>query len=747
MSPHATSKPHAEGRQSLLNTTTASPTVSTRQKTASPPPPQAADGGLIGKVVGLAVLVLGATEFARGLLPLSWLSQVLTVLAGSMVTVVGVRLALQQRQLLSRQLAEGLTARKRLEEAQHTFLERIKRGEQLNQELTQKVVHLQQSERELSNAHTALVVQAQEDAAALARASVALQTESVARIHLEQELHLTTRAAADANRVKSEFLANINHELRTPLNGVIGMTKLLLDTNLTLEQRDYADSVGLSADLLHTVTNNLFDFSELEAGNLTLEASDFELPQIIDGITSLELSSFIHDDVPMGFNGDATRLRQVLLSLIGNAVKFTETGSVSIQTNLLHQTSTTATLRFSIHDTGIGIPLDRQSNLFQPFFQVDASSTRRYGGSGIGLALGKKLVELMGGVIGAESTLGKGSLFWFTLPLRKQRLATTTNPAFRPKQPVAVSDRPEAKPRILVAEDNLVNQKLVSRVLEKLGYDVRLVFNGQEAVYAIEQGAYAAVLMDCQMPVMDGLTATETIRAWESAQHLRRTPIIALTAHMVAGDRERCLAVGMDDYLSKPLNLDKLAPTLKHWLEQLPPPEEAFLRVSPLKEKPHASTVASSKPAVTENPPHQEKRRQSLSPVSLDDPNAPRLSSDLSPAVPSFDLSEALERIDGDRELLSELAGLFLDSCPTYLANIQQALQQGDAQALAFSAHALKGSIGNFIKIGPFETVRALESLGRQGTLTGASALFQKLENEIAHFHPILANLQLEVAA
>lgn len=760
MPPHTTSRsgPHAEeGRQSPSETTTVSPTVSTRQKTAPPPTPQAVDGGLIGKVVGLAVLVLGATEFTRGLLPLPWLPQVLTIFAGIMVTVVGVRLALQQRQPLLRQLAEGLTTRKRLEEAQHTFLDRIKRGEQLNQELTQKVAHLQQSARELNNAHTALVTQAQEDAAVLARASVALQTESATRARLEQELHLTTTAAADAKRVKSDFLANINHELRTPLNGVIGMTKLLLDTNLTLEQQDYADSVRLSADLLHTVTNNLFDFSELEAGNLTLEASDFELPQVIDGITSLfadtarqkqiEFSSFIHDDVPMGFNGDAIRLRQVLLSLIGNAVKFTETGSVSIQTNLLHQTATTATLRFSIHDTGIGIPLDRQSNLFQPFFQVDASSTRRYGGSGIGLALGKKLVELMGGVIGAESTLGKGSLFWFTLPLRKQRLATATTPASRPKQPVSVSDRPEAKPRILVAEDNLVNQKLVGRVLEKLGYDVRLVFNGQEAVHAIEQGAYAAVLMDCQMPVMDGLTATETIRAWESAQHLRRTPIIALTAHMVAGDRERCLAVGMDDYLSKPLNPSKLAPTLKHWLEQLPPPEEAFLRVSPLKEKPRAPAVTSSTPAVTEKSPHQEKRRQSLSPVSFDDPNAPRLSSNLPPAVPSFDLSEALERVDGDRELLGELAGLFLDSCPTYLANIQQALQQGDAQALALSAHALKGSIGNFIKVGPFETARTLESLGRQGTLTGTSALFQKLENEIAHLHPILASLQLEVAA
>lgn len=757
MPPHATSKPHTEGRQSPSETTMASPTVSTRQKAAPPPNPRAADGALIGKVVGLVVLVLGGTEITSGLLPLPWLPQALTVLAGIMVTVVGMRLALQQRQPLLRQLAEGLTARKRLEEAQHTLLERIKRGEQLNQELTQKVAHLQQAERELNNTNTALVAQAQEDAAALARASVALQTESVTRARLEQELYLTTTAAADANCVKSEFLANINHELRTPLNGVIGMTKLLLDTHLTPEQRDYADSVRLSADLLHTVTNNLFDFSELEAGSLSLEASDFDLPQVIDGITNLfantarqkqiEFSSFIHDDVPVGLHGDAGRLRQVLLTLIGNAVKFTETGSVSIQTNLLHQTATNATLRFSIHDTGIGIPLDRQPNLFQPFFQVDSSSTRRYGGSGIGLALGKKLVELMGGVIGVESTLGKGSLFWFTLPLRKQRSASATTPAPLSQQSVAVSERPETKPRILVAEDNLVNQKLVSRVLEKLGYDVRLVFNGQEAVHAIEQGAYAAVLMDCQMPVMDGLTATETIRAWESAQHLRRTPIIALTAHMVAGDRERCLAVGMDDYLTKPLNPDKLAPTLKHWLQQLPPPEEAFLRVSPLKEEPQTPAVVSPPPAVTEKSIPHAQRVQPFSPVSLDSSRAALLSSDPPTAVPSFDLSEALERVDGDRELLGELAELFLDSCPTYLANIQQALQQGDAQALAFSAHALKGSVGNFIKTGPFETARTLESLGRRGTMVGTLALFHKLENEIADLQPTLASLRLEVAA
>jgi signal transduction histidine kinase/CheY-like chemotaxis protein/HPt (histidine-containing phosphotransfer) domain-containing protein len=756
MPPRATSGPHAEGRQSPAETTTTTPAGSTRQKTA-PPPPQAVDGGLMAKAIGLAVLVLGGTEFSRGFLPLPWLPQALTILAGVMVTVIGVRLALQQRQPLLRQLAEGLSARKRLEEAQLTLLERTKRGEQLSQELTQQLETLHQAKREFSNENSALVAQAQEDAGALARASVALQTESATRARLEQELHVTTTAAADANRVKSEFLANINHELRTPLNGVIGMTKLLVDTHLTPEQRDYADSVRLSADLLHTVTNNLFDFSELETGNLTLEASDFELPRMIDGITSLftdtarqkqlELSSFIHDDVPVGLHGDAGRLRQVLLTLIGNAVKFTETGSVSIQTNLLHQTATNATLRFSIHDTGIGIPLDRQAHLFQPFFQVDASSTRRYGGSGIGLALGKKLVELMGGVIGVESTLGKGSLFWFTLPLRKQRVATVTTPAPRPQPSAARADRPEAKPRILVAEDNLVNQKLVSRVLEKLGYDVRLVLNGQEAVHAIEQGAYAAVLMDCQMPVMDGLTATETIRAWESTQQQRRTPIIALTAHMFTGDRERCLAVGMDDYLTKPLNPDKLAPTLKHWLEQLPPPEEAFLRVPLSPEKPRASAVAFPTSTVTENSLPQEKRKPPLAPVSLDAPSPPRLFSDPLPAVPSFDLHEALERVDGDRELLGELAGIFLDSYPAYLASIQHALAQNDARALAFAAHALKGSVGNFIKIGPFETARALEALGRQSTTDGAAELFRQLNNELAHLQPILTSLRLEIAA
>jgi HPt (histidine-containing phosphotransfer) domain-containing protein len=245
---------------------------------------------------------------------------------------------------------------------------------------------------------------------------------------------------------------------------------------------------------------------------------------------------------------------------------------------------------------------------------------------------------------------------------------------------------------------------------------------------------------------MDGLTATETIRASESAQHLRRTPIIALTAHMVAGDRERCLAVGMDDYLSKPLNPDKLASTLQHWLQQLPPPEEAFLRVSPFKEEPQNPANAAPTPTVTEKSLPHAKRVQPFSPVSLENPSAPLLSSDPLLAVPFFDLSEALERVDGDRELLGELAGLFLDSCPTYLANIQQALQQNDAQALAFSAHALKGSVGNFIKTGPFETARTLESLGRRGTMAGTAELFQKLENDIADLHPILASLRLEVA-
>lgn len=750
MSSQPTLSSQSGSRQSSLAPTKGATSVP-RQKTAPAPDPQPTDGALLGKAVGLAILVLGGAEFARGLLPPLWLPQALTILAGVLVTVMGTRLALQQRQPLLQQLSEGLLARKRLEEAQLTLLDRTKRAEQLTQELTQQVATQQRVEQELRADNTTLETQARGDAATLARISATLQTESVDRTRLENALHLTTTAVAEANRVKSEFLANISHELRTPLHGVIGMTKLLLDTPLTPEQRDYADSVRVSADILHTVTTSLFDFSELEAGTLTLEESDFELPQMIDGITGLfadtarqkqiEFSSFLNDDVPVGFRGDAGRLRQVLLILIGTALKFTETGAVSIQTNLLHLMATSATLRFSINDTGIGIPADRQENLFQPFFQVDASPTRRYGGSGIGLALAKKLAELMGGVIGVESTLGKGSLFWFTLPLRAQHGARATAPALQAKQDAAVSATLEARPRILVAEDNLVNQKLVSRVLEKLGYDVRLVLNGQEAVYAIEQGAYAAVLMDCQMPIMDGLTATETIRAWESAHQQRRTPIIALTAHMVAGDRERCLAVGMDDYLNKPLNPDKLAPTLKHWLQQLPPPAEAFLRVPPTQDERKAPGAAPVTAVAAPPLPQKVPVAQSPAPVAHDRPTAP-----LSSSTSAYDLSEALERVDGDRELLGELAEIFLDSCPAYLDNIRDALAHNDSQALSFAAHALKGSVGNFVKIGPFETARTLESLSKQSTMEGTSDLFQQLETEMADLQLLLESV-LEVAA
>jgi len=386
--------------------------------------------------------------------------------------------------------------------------------------------------------------------------------------------------AQNANRAKSEFLANMSHEIRTPINGVIGMSGLLLDTKLSPEQRQCTEVIQNCSQSLLKIINDILDFSKIEAKKLELETIEFRLQTLLDELTAaltpglnqkkLKFSIDIRPDVPPRLIGDPGRLRQILLNLAGNAIKFTDRGEITItvgkDSEALINRDRQCLLRFAVRDTGIGIAADKQGLLFQQFSQIDGSAARKSGGTGLGLAISKQLCEMMDGRIGVNSQAGQGSEFWFTARLgiaqgSLRSLAGETPDASRP-----LPDFNRHRVRILLAEDNATNQLVALGILKKLGLSADTVANGHEALAALSQIPYDLVLMDVQMPELDGLETTRKIRNFHSKVLNRRIPVIAMTAHAMASDRQKCLDAGMDDYVSKPVSLHNLAAVLAKWL-------------------------------------------------------------------------------------------------------------------------------------------------------------------------------------
>lgn len=694
----------------------------------------------------------------------------------------------------------------------------------------------------------------------------------IANQELKQAIDEANRMAikADlANRTKSQFLANMSHEIRTPLNGVMGMTTLLLETRLTQEQLEYAQIIRSSGESLLSLIDDILDFSKIEAKKLHFEVLDIDLRAITEDVTeilalrahekNLELTCLLSPDLPNLVRGDPVRLRQILINLIGNSIKFTHSGEVIINVEKDYEDKQSATIRFSVTDTGIGIPAERLNAIFSPFEQVDGSTTRKFGGTGLGLAICRHLVKMMGGTIGVESQEGKGSSFWFTAQLKKQENMTqqlknsmvplgqkvllvdgheTTrrliacllqvwgcqhdefdnsdaalmalkeasrngNPyhaAFislklqdmdgnalarsikkdselqytklialstlkkkadrqtidrslfldclfkpirserlfgslvgatgietKPEQtqinslnPPSIVKKVRGQPRILLVEDSETNQAVALSMLHKLGYNVDLATNGSEALILLQNRSYRLVLMDCQMPEMDGYEAVGRVRKGEAGAGNLNIPIIAMTAHAMNEDREKCLKAGMDDYISKPYSINDLSDAVGRWLHQRS--REAH---DDKEHSMHTSIVM---------------RNQNFANKVMDSDFLPR-QEDASPAI--FDRDTFCKRLMGDEDLMGTIIDGFLADMPGQIKTLTDAVKDGIIDIAVEQAHKIKGAAGNISAFALQRVAHSIEVAGKKGDLKSLECLIIELELQFSQLKEKIGSTEL----